>query len=327
MAGELWRATAQIAKETVVGTAVPATRRMYWTEPVLTAERDPRPHRFATRTRDNVRGFTQGPLMTAGSFSFPMSADEIVEPLLMGLQGGVTPVVSGAGQKWTFKASGSTIDAASIEYNDGANTWQGAGYYVDQLTIDGSANGECTVSCDLFGMDLVTGTLTPALTERTPRFSEGWETKVYLGAFGTSPPVSALAATVVNWNIQIQNQLARKFFADDVNRTGGITIGEFEISATITLEAATANAITAFNDWKAGTKKQLMLEFGNNELIGAGPEKYVVRVELPGAWSTMDLSQTDENTRVYQADYAYVYDPTLAAGLQITAINARATAF
>ncbi|HEY7061728.1 MAG TPA: phage tail tube protein [Chloroflexota bacterium] len=300
---------------------------MYWTEPVLTAEREPRPHRFATTTRDNVRGFTQGPLMTAGSFSFPMSADEIIEPLLMGIQGAVTPSGAGTAKTWVFKASGATVDSATIEYHDGANIWQGAGYYVDQITIDGSANGECTVSCDLFGMDLDTGTLTPALAERTPRFSEGWETKAYLDPFGTSPPTSAMALTVTNWNIQMRNQLDRKFFADNVNATGGITIGELEIEATITLEAASALALAAYNDWKTGVKQQLMLEFGNNELIGAGPEKYVVRVELPGAWSTMDLSGTDANTRVYSAGYSYVYSPVLAAGLQITAINGRTAAF
>ena len=108
MAGELWRSTFQIGKETTPGTGVAATRKMYFmTESsTLTRERDPRAHKFATQSRDSVRAHTLGPVVAGGSVKMPLSASESIELLLMGLNGGVTPTTPSGGTNsrlWTLR--------------------------------------------------------------------------------------------------------------------------------------------------------------------------------------------------------------------------------
>jgi hypothetical protein len=52
-----------------------------------------------------------------------------------------------------------------------------------------------------------------------------------------------------------------------------------------------------------------------------------VAIDIPGAWSAYNLGGTDGNSRVYELRLSYVYDPTNAFGLQVTAMNARTAAW
>src|SRR4051794_16317256 len=115
MSGETWRGTFQAGVETTPGTPVVATRVLY-VDPtsVLTRVRKPTPHMFMTQTRDNVRAITVGPVEAAGTCKIPLSADEIIEPLLLGIKGGVTPTTPGGtvlGRQWVFTPSSATLPA------------------------------------------------------------------------------------------------------------------------------------------------------------------------------------------------------------------------
>lgn len=326
MAGELWRAYFQFGKETTAGTTVAATRRMYLAaDGTFTREREARPHRFSTGSRDNVRAFTLGPTVVSGSVEMPLSASEIIELLLMGINGGVTPTGAGTPKLWTF-TPGTTLDAATIEWYDGARGWDVGGCYVDKLNFKGSANGEAMVSADIFGKNMTIATPTGSLTERVPDFIEGWETKLYLDTFGGTAGTTAVAGTMINWDISIENGLGRKYFADNTIAAGGITIGELEVKATLTFEAAASAAATEFANWDATTKRLARLEFGQNEVIDGSDKKFVT-LDIPGAWEAVNLGGDDEGTRTYELGMQYVYDATNAYGLQIRAQNARTAAW
>ncbi len=328
MSDELWRGYSQIGKETTAGTTVAATRRMYFEIDTLMFQnqREPRPYRFATATRDNVRAFTIGPDVVAGKLSIPMDSREIVELLLLGINGGVTPVAGTAPtQTWTF-TPGTTLDSATIEWHDGARGWDVGGCRVDKLKISGSANGENKVEADVFGMNITQATPTASLTEATPTFFEGWESKCYIDAFEGTPGTTQITTTLINWEVEIANNLVRQYFADNTNSVGAITISELEVTAKLLVRATSAQSLTEFNNFEAATKRLVRLEFGDNELL-EGSNNTIVQVDLPGAWSAVDLGQANENSRAYELSLQYVYDPTNAFGLQIVARNDRATAW
>lgn len=272
-AGQLWSAKSQWGKETVAGTAVAATRIMYLREPTLSRERAPRVHRFATGTRDNVRAFTNGPIMAGGALSMPVSAAEIIELLEIGVLGGVTPTTpSGAtnARLWTFKPTGA-LDSATIEWDDGARVWQGAGMRANSITIAGSAMEENVVSADLFGTDVATGSLTGALTERTPGFVEGWQTRLYLDAFTATPGTTPIPGLLRNWSVQFNNNLGRVYTADNTLAANRVTSGELDITATLTFDAYSSRTATEFANWDATTLRMLRLEFlGPADGIEAG---------------------------------------------------------
>src|SRR5262249_1386038 len=152
---------------------------------VITRERDPRTRQFATGTRDNARAATQGPAVVGGSIAFPQSADELIEWLLITLQGGVTattPTGATNGRLVTFTAGGLSIDSMTFEYNDGARAFRAYGVYGNEMTMSGSANAEAMAAFTLFGVERELNALTGSLTSRTPTFFDGYETLCYVDA-------------------------------------------------------------------------------------------------------------------------------------------------
>jgi hypothetical protein len=298
--GQLWSSVAQWGLETTAGTAVAATRKMYLREPVLSRERAPRVHRFATGTRDNVRAYTNGPITASGSFSMPLSAAEILEVLAISVQGGVTATTpSGAtnARLFTYKPVGS-LDSITMEWDDGARVYEGVGMRGNSMTIAGSAMEENTVSVDLFGTDVtVGGSLTGALSERTPSFFEGWQTRLYIDSFSATPGTTPMPGLLRNWSVQFNNNLGRVYTADNTLAANRITSGELDITATLTFDAYAAQTATEFANWDATTLRMLRLEFlGPADGIEAGANEVqtvnTTGVPTGGTFTLRVLGQT-----------------------------------
>lgn len=330
MAGELWRSVAAIGKQVDPNVGVAATRRLYVRDPLLTKEADSRAHRFATGSRDNVRAHTKGPFRAGGSFAVPVSSAELVEPLLMTVNGGVTPTQPDAlnaptAYRWYF-TPGPVLDAVSLEYNDGARDFRGIGYHGNSIAIAGSVGDENLATLDLFGRDRILQALTGGLPQRVPTFFEGWETELYIDPFGDTPGTTLITDALISWNVNFNNQMGRKYFGQNTKAARGITSGELEITASIVFEAASAAALDMLNAWEDDELMTIMLKFGQNNNYG-GTIDEAVNIIVPGAWTTHDASGEDEGTRTYEMELTYVYEPTLGAGIAFELINERATAY
>lgn len=325
MAGELWRQYWQLGKETTPGTTVAATRRMYFgSDSKGSRERAARPHKFATASRDNVRAFTLGPTEVGGDWSMPLSADELIEWLLMSIAGGVTPTGSSP-YVWTF-TPGNSLDAATAEWYDGARGWDMGGVLINKLTFEGSVEGENMVKAEPFAQNMAIATPTGSLAEGVPTFIEGWETKLFVDSFGGTPGSTQVNGTLINWNIEIDNMIERKYFAQNTLNSGALPLGELGVKAKLTFEAAPSGTATEFSNWDGATKRLVRLDFGNNDLISGSDYRYV-KIDIPGAWDAVDLGGSDKGTRTYELGLQYVYDPTNAFGLQIIAQNDRSAAW
>lgn len=327
MAGELWRSYWQIGKETTAGTNVPATRIMYYDidGSRLTREREPRVHRFAVGSRENVRNFTLGPVVVGGTLVQPLSASEIIELLLLGIKGGVTPTGAGTAKLWTF-VPGTSLESATIEWTDGANAWEAGGCYVNKLRFTGNVRETSMVEAEIFGMNMSSTTMTGSLVARTPSVIEGWETKMYIDSFGGTAGSTQVTGTLINWEVEIDNQLGRKYFAANTQSLGAVAMGEIAVMAKLTFEASASAADTEFSNWDATTKRLTRLTFGDNTVID-GSDKEFVTIDIPGAWDAFDLGGNDEGTRTYELSMQSIYDSTNAYGVQIRAQNARSTAW
>lgn len=277
MAGELWRGTFQAGLESTPGTAVVATRVLY-VDPtsVLTRVRKPNPHMFMTQTRDNTRALTVGPVEAGGTCKLPLSADEIIEPLLLGIRGGVTPTTPGGtvlGRQWVFTPSSATLPSSgTIEFYDGARAWQGYGMQVNTLSIDGSVLGTNEVTLGLFGQNMVPlSALTGSLTQRTPSFFEGWETQMFIDNFGGTPGTTVIPGQLISWSVKFSNQLARKYTAANTLAASGTPIGTMVATADLVFEAASTTVMNEYFAWENGsaapTKRLVRLSFGNNSVI------------------------------------------------------------
>jgi hypothetical protein len=331
MPGETWRQIVEAGVETTWGTPVAGTRKLY---PLLdgfslTNEREGRPKRMAVNSRANVRGFTSGPDVVGGSCRIDVSSDELIEWLLITLQGGVTPTTPSGGtlaRLWTFTPGGETLDSATFRYHDGANPFIVAGVYGQSLTIEGSADAENTVTVELFGKSLAPGALTGGLADRTPEYLEGWQANCYIDNFGGTAGTTAVVA-LLDWNIRIANNLTRKYYADNNKALNKIPIGVLEATAQLSFEASEAAALTEYGHWDTDTPRLVRLEFlGPSNGIEAGQRRFVT-IDLPGHWSAPELANEGEGTREYRFTLETRYDSTNAYMAQVRAQNARAAAW
>lgn len=328
MSGELFRSTFQLGLENPAGTPVAATRKMYFNTDGsnLSGTREPRIHRFATGNRATARAYTQGPQEAGGTVVLPLSASEIIELLLIGIKGGVTPVGAGVPKVWTFAPDTTALGTATVEWNDGARGLQLAGCRANTLKIAGSANGENVVTAELFGTDLTVEAITGGLPDRVPDFIEGWESKCYIDALGGTPGGTVKSDLLINWDVTFNNNLGRKKWANNTSYYDDIIVGEIGIEASLLIEAAAAQSATEYANWIAETLRLVRLEFGQNDVISGGDKKYVI-LDIPGAWTAFDLGQTDAGTRAYQLSLSGIYDVVNDFGLQVKCQNARAAAW
>jgi hypothetical protein len=326
MSGELWEGEAEIGVEAGYGTAVASTRQMYFRPGSnLSTEREPRIHKFQTGTRDNVRNLTLGPEKAAGQVVLPISA-EILELLEIGILGSVTAVGAGANKTWTF-APGTALNSATMRWHDGARPWRAAGVYAGKLNFKGSVDGENLVTADLFAKSLTQEALTGGLAHATPAVFEGWESKIYIDAFEGVAGTTVKTGLMLDWDVTIDNDPQRHYTADNTQTLSSITLNEIGVEATLTVLASAAQAMTEFTAWTAGTKRLIRLEFGNNTAIGATGVNEKIWIDLPGAWTAVDLNQESNGARAYQLKMNYVFDTVNAYGVQITVTTARADVF
>lgn len=329
MSGELWREIWQVGLESVFATSVAATRKVYVMSPTITRERQPRPKRFATGSRDNQRAHTLGPVTVGGQVKLDVSGAELLEWLtcLFGAATVTTPGGATTARLHTFKPL-TTIPSMTIERNDGARLRQVTGVMVDKFSLTGSVEGTNEATFDLFGADYTTwaGPLT-SLADRVPSFMEGWQSNVYLDTFGGTPGTTLVANAGINWKVEVGNHLGRKYFAGNTLALGAITTGELDITASVTLEAAASIGPTEIANWEAETNRLLRLEFlGPADGIESGQREFVT-IDLPGAWATVNFNGNDQGTRCYEFGLNYVYSTSLAAGIVVRAQSARTAAF
>jgi hypothetical protein len=263
---------------------------------------------------------------------------------------------------------------------------------------------------------------------------EGWQTRLYMDAFGAVPGTTQIPGLLRNWQVQMQNNLARVYTADNVLAANRVVSGMLDVTSKLTFDANPAQALTEFSNWDAATKRIIRLEFvgpnaeieaavndvqtgtisgspssgamplnvlgvttagvafdatgaqaasaiqtalqaafGSTYTVGgtgsaggpwvitfsgpgvagrtipiitngtstfdAGTVGWVhttagysggrsVTVDIPGAWTAVNLGGNADQIRTYELDLQSVYDPTtLAAMIAITCQNNRATAF
>jgi hypothetical protein len=326
--GEVWGVRSQIGRESTPGVLVPATRVAYLEGVVLSDDQENQFHEFPTGTRDNVLEATSGPAEISGSFALPVSADELIEPLIITVNGTPTITTPAGGtnaRDWSFVPG--VPASASLELDDGARGWVGTGIRGNALRITGNVRERNMANFELFGQSLVAQALTGSLPSRTPPFFSGWETKIYIGAFGADPVgFTAVPGLLINWDINLPFNLGRKYTADNTQNASAITLGTIGSESTFTFEAIHAQALTQFTNHKNATKLSIRLEFGNNVVI-EGALRKTVWIDLPGAWATKDLGGVDENTRTYEFTHRYVKDQVQGYGYRIICRNARTTSF
>jgi hypothetical protein len=246
---------------------------------------------------------------------------------LNGAPPGVNSTGTGA-NVWTFKPS-STLDSLTLEWMDGYRAWQLFGTYFDTLKIafNATATGDSVVNVTAFGKDRVDmGSITGALTSRTPVWIEGWESAVYIDAMGAAPGVTPFAKAIMG-EVTLTNHLGRKYVATNSQATSFVTFGELDVTGSITMEGD-ASSVPEYNNWDLSVPRLFRWVLGNNgAALGASTLKRKIMLDIPAYYTVADLSGQDANTQILKASFNYSYDVANAFSFAATVVNNRSTAY
>jgi hypothetical protein len=267
MAGEIWLRQVRAAEEVTEGVRVtPATRKLYMSDVSFNDEGANQVVSFDTGTPDNVRGVASASRVPTGTGTLPVSADELVEYLLMAFSGTVTPSTPAGGtlaRDWVFTPAATT---------DSARAWSATGTRVNTIGFAGEVGGDNTVSLGFFCNDLSVQALTGSPTDRVPTFMRGWELRAYLGAAGTDPTtLTSIPQFVKSYAVNINRNLGRKYLGNNTQAMTRSVMGLFGADGNLMVEATAAQALTEFNNYRSATPVMLRLEMGNNSQIEASP--------------------------------------------------------
>ncbi len=142
MPGEVFAKEARIGVESVYGTSVTPTRKIYIgpDSNVVPGGTNVR-HELLAGTRSQFRASSPGVQEPSGGFSIPVDAAEILELLSIGLDG--TPVITTPGGGTTtrihsYRGGVNDLKSGTLQFMEGARPWQMGGTYAADLRFTGA---------------------------------------------------------------------------------------------------------------------------------------------------------------------------------------------
>jgi len=317
----------QIGVETVYGTGVAATRKLY---PGAGSSLE---KSFAFHTPnldiasyDEARAGRYRQLTEAGGSitGMPLDTNMIVELLRMSVDGEkAAGVQEGAttAYLWAFNP-GATLKSATIEFDASGQIWEAPGCLVNELSISWSPSDPVTVGATLLAKDVVKSSLTGAIADFAMIPIQGWECSLFIDAAGGTAFTTAKAATLLGGEIKIMNNLQRRYTDDNTQALTSVTRGKRSLEATLTVDLGT-NGMAQWDNWLAGTEVLVGLRFGNNVLAGTAIN-HKVDIAIPGVWTAQAIGDQNDGSTL-ELTLSNVYNVALARSFQVAVMNTRAT--
>lgn len=238
--------------------------------------------------------------------------------------------------RWQFRP-GLTLDTHTYEWFDGYNPWQARGAKYEELKFTGDPKADTKMTGTWWSRDLVTTNdpltpftaMTPSLPDRSVNFHQGYAVQLYLDPFGSPPGTTLVQGAFVQWDLTIKNNMARKYFGDNTTAAGNVILGELMVQASITLEG-NATGLAEYANWKGTQRRIARIVIGNaavDPAIGTSVFKPQTWLDIPGAWTAVDLSPESDGSKAFKFSLDYIYDSVNAFGVQATVITSRPTAY
>lgn len=316
----------QVAKETVLGTAVARTRRFYG---VSTGVFDPG-YQWLSHAAENrgskIRSprstlIQQEPKITLQDID-GIAFDDLVLPLSMGLQGGLTPTGAGADKTWSFApvttATSNDYESACMDFGDDIQNYTVAGLICTGWTLSAEVGGPTKFSADLLGMSTVKGAAT-SLSNITPEYMSGelW-TIAHAANWAGLAAATAEGTFLKSFSLNYVPGVMPIHYLDGSLSFGQIVEGE--ISGTLQLEfESTSLAVSAYYD-KHVAQTPVWIKLANTG-AALGGSNYSMTINLYGyVTDVKPISGEGDGINRYTATVTLDYDPVGAHHLTATLV-------
>lgn len=247
----------QLGKQSVIHTAVPATRRLPWGG-LATYDPQRTDPEIDTGSLDKVIPPWQGPPTVEWNPQGPVIYDDLPYRLSAALKGGVSPSVSGTAATWVYQIASLTADPFdyfTLDTGDDQSPTFGMEAYggvIDQFQESmGEELGpiEFSDTWVFAGANLATDRTAGLEVDDDPVFVMGDETDITMDTAAGSIGITPITDAFHTYELSINNNLDRKRFANGSNsrrKISGYGRGEREIELTLRF-AETAQTIAIAN--------------------------------------------------------------------------------
>lgn len=323
---------AQSGIETVRGTNVPATRKVYaQITPSLT--RPLSPFRNTTGTFQGRRRASYGRTKVAFSASDEATYQDLPWWFKFALKGGVTATTDAGvppAYPYIFVPTIATDDLNSmtLEFNESGNPYETGQVMVNSWTLrmDADNDGEPAwmFDAELIGRDWATTTFTAALANRTtePILARG--TKLYIDDAGGTLGATQKTGSLISCSISGNNNINYKAFAEDVTYVAANKVGRGEqtFDAQFTFEFEND---TEFAKYRNTVAAQRMIRLEQSGAAAIHDAVYPrMRLDMYGYWSSWSRG-TRVNNLVATFGFQGFFDDTAARTFSAEVVNASAT--
>ncbi len=321
----------QVGKQTVIGTAVAATRRVPWRGPVVYNPNRTDPDVDVGSIDPIIRPYMTGPEVTWNPTGL-LTFNDLPVRLSAGLKGGVAATGGGTAKTWTYQVASLTADDFDYwtdEFGDDTEA-------TDTIIAHGGVASELSETLPqelgpwefsdswVFADATLGSDGTNSLTvDQSPVFVFGADTTIYMDSAAGSLGISPLVDAVHGATITVTNNLDLKRYANGSNTRfdlRGYGRGPREITLTLTL-AKTAATIAEANtlDDDPTPSRFFRVSTVSTELAQAGnPYKY----NRDGAFRLFERAEGEiGGNAVIELTYRAYYDATLGYAYKATVVN------
>lgn len=324
---------AQAALETTRGTDLAATRKVYaqitpsYQRPLLDFQDTS--GTFHARRRVGYAREKAG--LTATDIC---TYEDLPWWLQMVVKGGVTATGDGGSPPaypYVFNPTITSDDlkSATFEIGDVGNPYELHQCMANSATLrmDADNDSEPTwmLDVEMIARDMMAGTFTGALTDRSTEVINARGTKLYIDDAGGTMGTTQVTGSLISASITINNNIHFKAFAEDTTYVAADRVGRGaqEINAQFTFEF---DSDTEFAKYRNSTPQQRLIRLeSTGSQIHTGPTvNKRMRIDMWGYWNSWSRGDREGNLTA-TFGFAGFYDVTAAKTFQIEVVNALAT--
>lgn len=317
----------QLGQENTAGTAVNATTR--WRG--MGTPQDDREVNFREEDVGYLGGIDDTYIsMYSGSISFEETGATF-EQVPYILSAGIKNVVSGTADTggsghiytYTFPTTApNTIQTYTIEGGDNQQEEEFYYAFVESFNLSGESGAAVMMSADWVGRQVQPGTFTGAVAVPTVEeilFQKG---KVYIDAAGGTIGSTQVSNTLLAFDLSVTTGVIRKWTADGSLDFSFEQYTDYEVELGVTFEH-NSSAVTEKGNWRNEVARLIRIDFEGSNLTTAGSSHSVklLRLDLPGKWSTFDAIEDQDGNDIVTGTFVSRYNATAAIGPSIKVVN------
>jgi hypothetical protein len=258
----------------------------------------------------------------------PASFEQLPYPLSAGIKDTVSGTATGGtsdGFIYSYPlatTAAPTTKAYTVEGGDNQQEYQCTYGYAQEINLSGAPKEAVKLSSKWGARGMAKGTFTAGITPPTVEdilFQRG---KLYLDAVSGTIGTTQLTNTWLGWNMKILTGIQAVWTGDgSLSFSFDKFIGA-KVNGSITFEHDAAG-VARYDDFKAGTTKQVRMEFLGSALAGAGGSftTKALRIDMSMKILKVNLLDSINGNNTVKIDYKAVYNATANLFCVLTVVN------